>query len=282
MNSILNIKISGFKDAKSTVPESVGLLTWLHTDKYKSLVEVIRATNDKLERAELKKRLPAITPSGIFSKRGKDGLISHSGFIQFDIDFTGNSHIGNFKELKSQICNIINVAYCGLSVSGNGFWGLIPIAFPQKHEAHFLAIARAFNSVGITIDPSCKDVCRLRFASYDPNSYFNPEAKTFTGLYEPPLPIKRNYNNGYYVSKPIEVAIKIINDASDGEKWLSLTKASYLLGGYIAGGEISESEAIQSLQAAITAKPEVKDLNAAFRTIENGIRNGKSKPIYSK
>ena len=36
------------------------------------------------------------------------------------------------------------MAYCGLSVSGKGFWGLIPIANPDKHRLHFTALKEAF------------------------------------------------------------------------------------------------------------------------------------------
>ena len=39
-----------------------------------------------------------------------------------------------------------------------------------------------FESMGLTIDPACKDVCRLRFYSYDAEAYFNLNAKPFTGL----------------------------------------------------------------------------------------------------
>jgi hypothetical protein len=51
-----------------------------------SEVAEIRATNNKEERDRIKATLPAITPSGIFTKREAVGLVHHSGFIQFDVD----------------------------------------------------------------------------------------------------------------------------------------------------------------------------------------------------
>jgi hypothetical protein len=103
-------------------------------------------------------------------------LIVHSGFIQFDIDFKENSHITNYSDLKSEICKIVNVAYCGLSVSGTGLWGLIPILYPDRHRQHFDFIYNAFKKLGITIDKKPGNVASLRGYSYDINGYFNRNA----------------------------------------------------------------------------------------------------------
>jgi hypothetical protein len=177
--SILDIKISAFPSYLATEPRDVNLLLWLTSKKYSLEVEKIRNTADKKIRDKLKSKLPAITPSGLFSKRNSNSLIKHSGFIQIDIDFKDNTHIKNYTEIKKEISNIKEVAYCGLSVSGNGYWGLIPISEPSKHKQHFEYLLLKFRSLGIEIDKSCKDVSRLRGYSYDDNAYFNHSAKTF-------------------------------------------------------------------------------------------------------
>jgi len=82
-------------------------------------------------------------------------------------------------QLKEQICKIRNVAYCGLSVSGNGFWGLIPIAYPAQHKEHFEALKNQFGRMGIEIDNKPKNVASLRGYSYDDAAYFNPDALIF-------------------------------------------------------------------------------------------------------
>lgn len=195
MDTILNVEVSGFKNCNSTTPVPVNLLTWLTSDKYVVQVELIRKETDKDKRAQLKETiLPAITPSVLFHHyRNTDNIVSHSGFIAFDIDSKDNTHVNNYSDLKKQITKIQNVAYCGLSVSGNGFWGLIPIADKEQHLQHYEALEIAFKKLGLNIDPKCKDRTRLRIYSYDPEPYFNHHAKPFTATYIRPKPTRKIY-----------------------------------------------------------------------------------------
>ncbi|MCC9134988.1 BT4734/BF3469 family protein [Pontibacter silvestris] len=207
-NSVLDVKVSCF--ASYTTPTnsvSINLLTWLSSAKYRLEVEKIRATEDKSIRDSLKSRLPAITPSGIFSARNEKSLIKHSGLIQFDIDLKENRQIGNFYELKQQLSNIPNVAYCGLSVSGQGFWGLIPIAFTDKHKEHFRALRKAFLQMGIIVDEKPKNVASLRGYSFDPEPYFNHQAIMFK-LNEAPLKQKGNSYSNLKTLKSFTSSIK--------------------------------------------------------------------------
>ncbi len=165
-------------------PRNINLLTWLHSDKYAQQVEAIRAAGTKEERKNLKAVLPAITPSGVFSRREEAGLIKHSGLLQLDIDFEHNTHIGNYTELKAQLARLQNIAYLGLSVSGTGFWGLVPILYPDKHKQHFLALKSAFLKMGIRIDDKPGNVASLRGYSWDETAYFNHSAKAFSLLEE--------------------------------------------------------------------------------------------------
>ena len=188
MNSILNMEVSCFANYDTPEnPKLVNLLSWLKSDKYRKQVESIRAITDKAERDAIKATLPAITPSGIFSYRSAKNLVKHTGLIQFDIDLKGNESVGNFHELKEQISRIKNVAYCGLSVSGTGFWGLIPIAYPDKHDLHLKAIQEAFIKFRIVIDPAPKSVASLRGYSFDPTAYFNHNATVFENYYVPSI-----------------------------------------------------------------------------------------------
>ena len=75
MNSVLNVDVSCFRDYYSTKTVNVNLLTWLRSAKYQHEVNTIRQLMDKKQRDKLKAKLPAITPSGIFSKREELGLI---------------------------------------------------------------------------------------------------------------------------------------------------------------------------------------------------------------
>lgn len=181
--SVLDVGVSCFPNYKSTEqPTTVNLLAWLSSSKYAKKVIEIRQL-PKSQQGDLKSSLPAITPSGIFTRRSASALIQHSGLIQFDIDFQDNSLIRNFDQLKKEISKIENVAYCGLSVSGKGYWGLIPIAFPDKHVQHLETLYKFFNSWGIILDQKPKNVASLRGYSWDEDPYFNHAAKPLQ-LYE--------------------------------------------------------------------------------------------------
>lgn len=181
MQSVLNVEVSIFPNyVTPDNPARVNMLTWLTSSKYADRVAAIRATSDKSERDKLKATLPAITPSGLFTRRAESCLIDHSGLLQFDIDFKENKHIENFGDLKAELCKVKNIAYCGLSVSGNGFWGLVPITDPTRHKAHFEALRTWFATWGIIIDDKPKNVASLRGYSYDPDGYFNHYATPYS------------------------------------------------------------------------------------------------------
>jgi hypothetical protein len=282
MDSILNIEVSCFANYDTPKnPKSVNLLSWLKSEKYRYQVERIRSITDKTERDAIKATLPAITPSGVFSYRSVKNFVKHSGFIQFDIDLKGNESVENFFELKEQISRIKNVAYCGLSVSGTGFWGLIPIADPAKHNNHHKAIQEAFAKLGIAIDPAPKSIASLRGYSYDPAAYFNHKATIFENYYTPLIQKSKIVSVGKFVNtqKVYETAGKLISEAQDGQKWLQLSKASYLLGGYAEAGIVDSTEALNFLKTKIEQRQDVKSLTLAFKTIEKSFAEGKKNPI---
>ena len=178
--SVLNLEVSYFKNIKSVDPITVNLLNILENCEHKSLVEKLRNSNDDFEKAKIKRSIGCISPSGIFSHRNINFLVKHSGLIVFDIDLKDNLHISNYSELREEISKISNVAYVALSVSGKGYWGLIPISDAKKHKLFFKEIEKVFKSYGIVIDPSGSDVTRLRILSYDPSAYFNHNAITLS------------------------------------------------------------------------------------------------------
>ncbi len=194
-DSILNVDASFFTSARNTAKPHTGSLLKILTSKklvdtYGLIIEQIRATSDKKERDALKIKLPGFTPSGTFSHRSEAGLIAHNGFISFDLDAGTNAFLNadTAEQVKREISKYPEIAYCGLSASGAGVWGLIPLAYPERHKEHFEALKIAFLKDGYIIDGACKDICRFRFWSLDNAPYINPNAKPFKGL---PLPAPR-------------------------------------------------------------------------------------------
>jgi len=77
----------------------------------------------------------------------------------------------------------------------------------------------------------------------------------------------------------IKTAEKTIAESVDGGKHFALYKASYLLGGYVGGGILTEYEAINELRRFIDNKANVTDLKAAYQTIDICLQKGKKEPI---
>jgi hypothetical protein len=80
---------------------------------------------------------------------------------------------------------------------------------------------------------------------------------------------------------PLQIAENMIAKAVDGEKHHVLCKASYLLGGYIETGKLSENDARKTLRNAIDRKQNVADIKAAYRTIDKCLEAGKGSPVYN-
>ena len=80
-------------------------------------------------------------------------------------------------------------------------------------------------------------------------------------------------------SNKIDAALKMIQTACDGEKHVNLRDATYLLSGYIHTGFFTENEVRSIMQNAIRDKPNVENLDAAYKTIDAAIKHGLKKSL---
>ena len=155
---------------------------------------------------KIKSSLPCLCVSGTFQgTRNEINLISHTGFICIDIDSKDNPHITDWEALKHRLSEYDCIAYCALSLSGDGLFCIIPIDKPltvvipppgaegrseaikrvkEKHVAQFRALKKTFQILGLKIDESCKDLTRLRVLSYDPRPYINTDAVFYPHMME--------------------------------------------------------------------------------------------------
>ena len=225
--NIYNISVSRYDNVFAKSGEPVDLGTFLNDTAYRDKVLEIRAISNKAERDKQKVQLPQVTISGLFDgPHSKENLIKHSGLICVDIDAKGNSGIDDWEYLKRQLAILPQVAFCGLSLSGNGLYCIIPIKFPQLHQQHFKQLQKDFEKMHITIDPACGDVCRLRGMSYDEHPYFNDNAEEYEGFYTEPkkifpkLHFENNSNNTIHKVQAIcrkidSLGIDLTNDFVD-------------------------------------------------------------------
>jgi hypothetical protein len=289
MKSILDIEISCFTNYSTpSDPKPVNLFTWLTSTKYKDKVDLIRSMDDKKERDAIKSTLPAITPSGLFTYRNQKNLISHSGFIQLDLDPSKfNLEISNWNELKDEVSKLPQIAYLGLSASGGGFWGLIPIPpDPDNHKRYFESLYEIFlKTWGIELDDKPKNIASLRGYSYDLKGYFNHEAKTFTVLKKPvtvaTTPQKINPVTDGKFQWLESWILSMVSQALPGERHGTRLKYSRLAGGLIAGGYLPasvEQSIIDSYLSQYGATDPKAIQDKEIEAIRDGIKNGKNTP----
>ena len=179
--NILETPITVFDSVTSTNGRVASLAEFLNDASSHQLIRQIRITEDKTERSRLKSGLPCATISAICPDgRKADDAFEHTGLICIDIDGQDNPGFGSGAELKAEVCKVAEVAYCSISASGNGCFAIFQLSHPENHLGHFLALQRLSKSrLGIVIDGQCKDVKRLRFASYDSEPYINDSVEPF-------------------------------------------------------------------------------------------------------
>ena len=273
IDSILNITCSKANN-KGSLPVDCNLLEELISNKYEQQQKEVRNESDSIKQDLLKMKMPVLLPSGIFKgAKGAKNLVKHTGLIAIDIDEKDNRHITNFFDLKNEICKIQNVAYCGLSIRGKGYFLIIPITHPDKHRLHFQWIEKYFAKSRIIIDPSGINVNRLRFYSYDPQAYFNHSAKPLQAYYKPAekqtkqLPQKRTAwqkSTGNVYEDAKKYANRQGFEFAEGQKHMYLFHFCY----YLNSNGVKQKDTEDFIESNLMSLTEIKSncLVSAFKT----------------
>jgi hypothetical protein len=155
--------------------------------KYKEQVEKVTelaSQGNKEEADKLKKLLPAFTPSGTFKGGRKlEFLNQYSQFIILDLDKLSP------EDLQAAFQKAAALSYtfcCFRSPSGNGFKILVEVTTKQEHhlEAYNQVADYYEQQCGLPIDRSGKDITRLCFVSYDPETCRNINNEKFPVVVE--------------------------------------------------------------------------------------------------
>lgn len=181
-------KVSIFKNIADIYnPENVELqqyLEWTRDGKWKELVNKCRSILDKEERNAFKDTMPTTCLSGVFSKRSNDGLVTHSGYINIDLD-----HVENIEVIKRKLENDKHVYSVFKSVSGDGLRVLFSIE-PMKHQLAFKSICQyIFEEYGEVCDPN-NFISKPFLVSHDTELFFNFEEVVVFKKYIKETPIK--------------------------------------------------------------------------------------------
>lgn len=181
------------------------------TDRWKPYVEHLRALRHQYgdrakkmdEYVSTKKMLPGATLSGLFAiwsdectrrdgttyqapvSRRETHLQQHTGWLAIDIDLADNAHLADFENVR-MVCRFRpEIALLMRSCSGTGYFGLVRLAYPDRHKEQFKALLHEYAALGITLDKQCGNIGRVRFASWDApeHIYINSQAVAYTGVY---------------------------------------------------------------------------------------------------
>ena len=268
------MQVTIFKNVfDKTSPHHIPLQTALQriqSGKSSTLVTEVR-NGDKTK----KQKLPVVCFSGEFSSRADDALFEHSGFIILDFD-----HV-DVEATKRSLATDDFIHSCWTSPSGNGVKALVKVTNPERHRDHFRALIKYFERThGLELDESGINESRACFESYDPDIIIKDDFNKFghfsTEFAEAQTPINEAYDHTDYMK--LNLAARMIRQAQDGEKWITLNRAAILCGGYVAAGRMEEDEVVRILFREV-CKRDVDNEDHARQTIIAGIEKGKQTPI---
>jgi len=268
------MKVTIFKNVfEKEAPHHIQIskaLTRIQSGKSGSLISQIR-DGDK----EKKKRLPVVCFSGEFSKRSDDALFEHSGFIVLDFD-----HV-DVDATKTALATDEYIHSCWVSPSGDGIKALVQITNPERHRDHFRALITYFaKQYMLEVDESGINESRACFESHDPEIIIKEDWKKFgaftSEFAEAQTPTNEAYNYTDYMK--LNLAARMIRNAEDGEKHISLIKAATLCGGFVAAGRMEEDEVFRVLFREIS-KRDIESEESAKSAIIDGMEKGKTMPI---
>ena len=204
---------------------------------WQDIVFKVRNAKSTEERNELKRNAPNATISGCFETRKTTGLKTASGLIAMDIDNL-NDAVGDI-HLKMRSDEYVFSSF--RSISGRGLCVLFKIN-PKAHLESFEAISaylyKKFNQE-VSADEKCKDISRIRFVSYDPDLYLNPDSKLFKVT---PLDKKERHAREY-ISYPTDssTSIKVIEAIESKGVDITSNYADWINVGFALANEYKEA-----------------------------------------
>jgi replicative DNA helicase len=132
----------------------------------------------------------------------------------------------------------------------------------------------------LEVDESGINESRACFESHDPEIIIKEDWKKFgaftSEFAEAQTPTNEAYNYTDYMK--LNLAARMIRNAEDGEKHITLIKAATLCGGFVAAGRMEEDEVFRVLLREIS-KRDIESEDSAKSAIIDGIEKGKTMPI---
>ena len=296
------IRVGSFQDSRGT-PQRFGK----KINKLRGYLE----SGEKKTYDTNKKKLLGVTLAGVFREGRHDrDLIDYSGLVHVDLDKLTIEQVESYREILGKDPFVLVVF---VSASGRGLKVICwhPLG-PEYHEqvywvfrSHVQQLVTCHDSA---IDDSVRNLSRLCFVSHDPSAYLNLEASPMVSAVEDlgemdfrdmsqnedsgPKPEKKSkslfdasrhtiFDDGKshekYGAAILDAACEMIRAAASGEKHQTRLFRARTVAGYVAGGYIEESVALQRLISA--ALDNTDDPKLAEKDIRDGFEHGKREPL---
>lgn len=206
------------------------------------------APNYELKKKAIKNELQCFALNELTNRKE---VVNYSGMIQIDFD-KKDCEGYDIEELKQAVFSLPFIAFVSLSCSGDGFYALAAIAEPERQREYAEHIFNVLDSYGLSCDTSKgRNYNDLRYVSYDVNlmdkedveplriSQFKPKLK-------PIQTVKHSVQHNTFAgnNQPlINAQANTILNAQIGQRWQTVQKAAFTLGG--------KGEGLEQLEQAI-------------------------------
>lgn len=193
----------------------------IKSEKYISTITKIRALSEKKDRDEIKKLLPSICFSGIFTERTNMGITEHSGLVAVDFD-----HVTDYEKFWEYITSDPHTHMAFRSPSGDGVKVVVKIpANTLTHRMSCRALLEYYNNDHLD---QFEDVARVCYISSDPNVFWNKDSKEFTTLREEkPTLVKEIVDDYDTIYSKLKIWIEKNDIYQDGNKYKFLVKLAF-------------------------------------------------------
>lgn len=168
---------SGTDATNGTIIDSDKIVEMIRDGKWSKMVNDINSLeyNSKEQKA-LKVKLHAIVWQGVFKKRNIESIVEHSGLVACDFDHIPDDEYKSYWDTLTG-CEYVYALF--RSPRRDGLKAIFKIPADIENHKYYLAGLKNYFRDSKYYD-HYDDICRVCFASYDPDIYFNPNAKEFT------------------------------------------------------------------------------------------------------
>lgn len=145
------------------------------TGQWEDKIHALRTAKDTAQEEKLKNALPCVTVSGIFIERTDATLQTHSTYIAIDVDKQPQLTT-TYPQLRDLLATDPMVYAAFLSSRGKGLCLIVKVDPRAHREAYLWMSLHFYKRYNINTDPSCVNLSRIRFVSYDPDLIINENA----------------------------------------------------------------------------------------------------------